>query len=193
MLKVDSKKELISENPSLKQFQLQLSESERKLVESEERLRIAESEKQEVERKWIQAELGKRDAEDKAGIAEQIMKDAEEQIVLIESKKKKEEQKRIKFKEKQKDWKQNLNNSVLKLKQVEQETEDILLYINGGFKTIEIKNAECIQMKDDLDAEEKVENENVEEIRQKKVQILQKIIAQFIEKKNNIDFKKISD
>ncbi|KAA6369087.1 MAG: hypothetical protein EZS28_035385, partial [Streblomastix strix] len=72
-----------------------------KLVESEERLRIAESSKGEEERKWIQAELGKRDAEDKAGIAEQRMKDAEEQIVLIESKKNEEEQKRIKIKERQ--------------------------------------------------------------------------------------------
>ncbi|KAA6358692.1 MAG: hypothetical protein EZS28_045782 [Streblomastix strix] len=64
--KVDSIKELNSESHSLKQFELKLSESERKLVDSEERLRIAESSKGEEERKWIQAELGKRDAEDKA-------------------------------------------------------------------------------------------------------------------------------
>ncbi|KAA6355162.1 MAG: hypothetical protein EZS28_049311, partial [Streblomastix strix] len=75
-------------------IRLHLSESERKHVESEERLRISESEKGEEERKWIQTELGKRNAEDKAGIAEQRMKDSEEQIVLIESRKKDEEQKR---------------------------------------------------------------------------------------------------
>ncbi|KAA6360866.1 MAG: hypothetical protein EZS28_043608 [Streblomastix strix] len=72
---------------------LNLSQSERKLVETEERLRIAESSKGEEEKKWIQAELGKRDAEDKAGITEQTMKDSEEKLVQIESKKKEEEQK----------------------------------------------------------------------------------------------------
>ncbi|KAA6327487.1 MAG: hypothetical protein EZS28_053818, partial [Streblomastix strix] len=54
-----------------------------KLVESEDRLRIAESSKGEEERKWIQAELGKHDAEDKTGIAEQRMKDAEEDFLAI--------------------------------------------------------------------------------------------------------------
>ncbi|KAA6397513.1 MAG: hypothetical protein EZS28_006964 [Streblomastix strix] len=126
VLKVDSKKELISESHSLKQFELQLSETEIKLVESEERLQIAESEKGEEERKWIQAELGKPDAEDKARISEQRMKDAEEQI----------------------------------LRQVEQETEDILGCINGGYKTNEIKNAQWIPMKIDLNDEEKYVDEN---------------------------------
>ncbi|KAA6382614.1 MAG: hypothetical protein EZS28_021858, partial [Streblomastix strix] len=90
-------KELNSEIHQMKQFILHLSESERKLVESEERLRIAESSKGEEERKQIQAELGKRDAEDKAGIAEQRMKDAEEQIVIIESIKNNAEQEQMKI------------------------------------------------------------------------------------------------
>ncbi|KAA6368319.1 MAG: hypothetical protein EZS28_036153, partial [Streblomastix strix] len=77
---------------------LHLSEFERKLDESEKRLRIAESSKGEEERKWIQAELGKHDAEDKAGISEQRMKDAEEQIVLIESKRRKRNKKELRQK-----------------------------------------------------------------------------------------------
>ncbi|KAA6370450.1 MAG: hypothetical protein EZS28_034024, partial [Streblomastix strix] len=188
--KVDSKKELISESHSLKQFELQLSETERKLIESEERLRIAESSKGEEERKWIQAELGKCNSEDKAGISEQRMNDSEEQIVLIESKMKDEEQKRIKTEERQNEQKLNLNRSVLKLRYDVQEIEDILLGINGGFKTNEINNAEWIPMNIDLVVEEKYEDENIEENRQKKVKICQKIIAYFIGKKNIIDSRK---
>ncbi|KAA6391025.1 MAG: hypothetical protein EZS28_013444 [Streblomastix strix] len=91
---VDCNKELNSESHSIKNFELHLSEPERKLVESEERLRIAESSKGEEERKWIQAELRKRDAEDKAGIADQKLKDSEEQIVLIDLKQKKDKKNR---------------------------------------------------------------------------------------------------
>ncbi|KAA6396431.1 MAG: hypothetical protein EZS28_008043 [Streblomastix strix] len=185
-----NKIELNSEKNKLLQFRIQLSESERKKFESEERLRITESKKGEEERKWIQAELGKRDAQDKAGIAEQRMKYSEEQIVLIESKKKEKEKNRVQMDERQKEQKQNLNKTVIKLRQVEQETEDILLLINCGYQTNEIKNAEWIQMKIDLDAEEKNKDENVEQIKQKNIIICQKIIAYFTGKKNSIDGRK---
>ncbi|KAA6372824.1 MAG: hypothetical protein EZS28_031649 [Streblomastix strix] len=101
---------------------VQIQESERKLVESEERLRIAEFAKGEEERKWIQAELGKHDAEDKARIAEQRMKDAEEQIVLIESKKKEEEQKIAKMDERQRGQKKQA---------IEARTVDALLRLSS--------------------------------------------------------------
>ncbi|KAA6396362.1 MAG: hypothetical protein EZS28_008108 [Streblomastix strix] len=74
-------------SPLIKEYQIKFINCDgiKKNIYDPKRLRIADSEKGQEERKWIQAEFGKRDAEDKAGIAEQKMKDSEEQIVLIES------------------------------------------------------------------------------------------------------------